>query len=66
MNSLKMTCKHIWKQIETDSLGNPIKYKCVICLLIYKIKKKFNPNSYLDKRNSFFNRMKENTISQNG
>ena len=54
-------CKHIWKQIETDSLGRPIKYKCINCLVIYKIKKKITPNSYLNKRNSIFNRMKENT-----
>lgn len=56
-----MTCKHIWKQIETNSLAKPIKYKCINCLLIYKIKKKVNPNDSFDKRNSIFSRIKTNT-----
>lgn len=62
MSVLLQTCnnKHIWKEIESDNLGRPTKYKCVNCPQTYEIKKHTNSNEYFDKRNSIFNKMKEN------
>ena len=53
---------HRWKQIETDMInGQPTKYRCVDCPAIYELNKRdVNPNDYFDKKNSIFNRIKEN------
>ena len=53
--------KHIFREIESDKNGKPIKYKCIACNLIYEVKKDINPKDYFDVRNSIFNKMKENT-----
>ena len=53
-------CKHYWREIESDELGRPIKYKCVSCTLIYEIVKNSEPSEYFDKINSLHNRIKEN------
>jgi len=58
--TLKMACKHVWMEIESDLFGKPTKYKCVNCPVIYVVKKDVRSSDYLDKINSIRNRTYEN------
>lgn len=53
-------CKHFWREIESNDLGQPTKYKCVHCLLERAIKRNFGAKSYFDQLNSIKTRIKEN------
>ena len=56
-------CKHYWRVIETDEFGVPTKYECVMCLLIYIIKRDTKKTEYLkklfDKINDLTNKIAE-------
>lgn len=57
---IKMKHNHIWKEIESDNLGRPIKYQCIDCTLIRVVKKDVKAIRYFDKVNSIHNRIGEN------
>lgn len=56
--------KHQWLEIESDELGIPTKYMCVLCPIIYVIRKSRTiedwKNEHFDTINSITNRIKEN------
>lgn len=57
-----MTCKHFWMELESDNLGKPTKYKCVLCNQEYSVKPKVLDyfKEYFDKINSIKIRISEN------
>lgn len=57
-----MTCKHFWLELESDNLGKPTKYRCVLCNLEYEVKPKILDyfKEYFDAMNSIKNRIREN------
>ena len=56
-----MTCKkHIWMETESNNSGEPTKYKCINCPLIYVVKRDVKSSDYFDKVNSIHNRIYEN------
>lgn len=56
------THRHIWYEIESDSLGKPTKYKCISCNMVYNIKPKVFDyvSKHLEAKNSLINRIAEN------
>ena len=58
-----MTCKkHIWMETESNNSGEPTKYKCVNCTMVYEVKPKLNDyvQKHFDAKNSLINRISEN------
>lgn len=57
-----MDCKHLWLELESDNLGKPTKYRCVLCNQEYTVKPKVLDyfKDYFDSINSIKNRISEN------
>ena len=57
-----MSCKHFWMEIESDNLGKPTKYKCLLCPMEYSVKPKVvnYVSDYFDKTNQIKNKIREN------
>lgn len=56
--------KHYWLQVESDYLGKPTKYICVLCPLIYHVVRLKSINDWkkdrMDTLNSLTNKIAEN------
>lgn len=57
-----MSCKHFWMELESDNLGKPTKYRCVLCNMEYTVKPKISDyfKEYFDTINSLKVRIAEN------
>lgn len=55
-------CKHFWMELESDNLGKPTKYKCILCNSEYTVKPKVLDyfKEYFETINSLKNRIREN------